>query len=611
MDLLGVGSPIKPTPSDDDLRPSMDIDAKTTSKGPSVLTLEPFSSHVRPSRHSYQRKHKEKQIGQTTQHEILPGIFEPVQFRQFLMMRFDNKRIQDLDLFNVYKEIVLRCERKPKLTPQNDGGLLVEVSSLKDSETILSLSVLDGVETKSSPHVTLNQCKGFIFSTDLLKYSEDRLKEEFAEQGVVDVRRIRKRENGVEISSPLLILTFNLLRLPNSIQAAWLNLKVRPYVPRVRRCFYCQKFGHVRDKCRKAQKGQKPICKNCGEQEHGVCTKPSHCINCNGNHDAASNKCTQYIFEKEILTLKAKEHISYREARERVLSHQPSSTFAAAVKKNPVRKPNNLNTTVSRLDNQASNTNVTLANNVNHTKRRRSDDQIDQPKFKIHNTRIVTTNFVNYNPFDILQDEVQDSPSNESNEHVAVIDDPKSTGHIPAHSLEQLGNPPACLTDQAGVSVLSPSRAETVALAGSSEQAKMHSSSSLMDLEETSKSDSQDVEVNQDENFPRPLGNVEEELFISASSLTDGAKPTTPEKIKPPTSLSPKKEEIGMGKKNLTSSQPARIRKNSPTTRAINSNSSFNKSDNLFSSSPVIGGKIQINRGFSKTSKKDVSKPKK
>ena len=294
---------IAPGPSGDDPGLSMDMDNQTTSKGSSILTLEPFTPHMRPSGHSYQRKHKKgKQIGQTAHLEILPGVFEPAQYRKFLMMTFDNKRIQDFDLFNVYKEIVSKCERKPKLTPQHDGGLLVEVSSMKDSETILSLSLLNGVETKCSPHVTLNQCKGVIFSTDLLKYSEARLQEEFAEQGVVDVRRIKKRENGLEISSPFLILTFNLLRLPNTIQAAWLNLKVRPYIPRVRRCFYCQKFGHMRNNCRKAQKGQKPICKNCGEEEHGLCTKPPHCTNCNGNHDASSNKCNKYIFEKEILT---------------------------------------------------------------------------------------------------------------------------------------------------------------------------------------------------------------------------------------------------------------------------------------------------------------------
>ena len=222
----------------------------------------------------------------------------------------------------------------------------------------------------------------------------------------------------------------------------------------------------------------------------------------------------------------------------------------------------------------------------------------------------MTTNFVNYNPFEVLQDEVQDSPSKEINEHIAVVDDPKSTAPIPTCSSEQLGNHPACLANQAGVSVLAPSRAETVAVACMSEQAEMNSSPSPMDLEETKKSESQKVDVKEDENLPRPLGNVEEELFVSASSLTDGASSSTSGKTKPPTSPSLKKGKSCIGNKNLTSSQPSGTKKKTPTTKIVDSKSSLPRSDNSFSSSPVIGGKIKVNRSFSKTSNKDVSKAK-
>ena len=112
------------------------------------------------------------------------------------------------------------------MTPQNDGGLLVEVSSFKDSESLLTISQVNGVKAKCLPHVRLNQCKGVIHSVDLIKHSEEKLLQEFSDQGVIDVKRIKKRESGKEVPSPLLISTFNLLRLPDSIQASWLNLKV-------------------------------------------------------------------------------------------------------------------------------------------------------------------------------------------------------------------------------------------------------------------------------------------------------------------------------------------------------------------------------------------------
>ena len=598
-------------PSDADPGPSMNMNTLTASKGSCVLTLEPFSPHVRPSGHSFQRSQKNRK--QLAQVEILPGVFEPAQYRKFLMIRFDDRKVQDLDL-DVYKEIVTRCERKPKLTPQNDGGLLVEVSSLKDSENLLTLSLLSGVKAVCSPHITLNHCKGVIFSSDLLRYSEDRLREEFADQGVIDVKRIKKRENGEEVPSPLLILTFNLLRLPNSIQAAWLNLKVRPYVPRVRRCFFCQKFGHVRKYCRRAIRGQKPICKNCGDEEHRAFSKPPHCVSCNGYHDVSSNRCTKYLFEKEILTLKVKERMSYKEAKEKVQSQYPSAfSFASVAKKYPTHKPDNLSNAANRPDKQASDTNERLK--INLTKRRQNREDIEQPKFKVHNTGTVTTKFIDYNPFGVLQDEVEDSPSKKPNKHIAVVDDSNSTAPIPACSMEQLGNAPACSVDQAGVSVLAPSpkRAETYAMACSSKQAMTSSSTNLMELDETVESENQKNEENRVEDLPRPLDAVEEELFVSASSLSEGT-PSSSGKVKPPTCTTLKKGKSGMKSENSTqsakSTHPLESRKSSPTMKLTDSKSSLSRKDCSFSSSPIIGGKIKVNRGFSKTSNKDVSKAK-
>ena len=602
------------SPGKSDHSLEMDMDLNISNKVSSVLTLEPFSPHGRPFGHSFQRKQINRK--HPAQNEILPGVFEPAQYRKFLKIKFDDKNVQDLDLFNVYKEIVTKCEKKPKLAPQNDGGLLVEVSSLKDSENLLTISLINGVKATCSPHLTLNQCKGVIFSSDLLKYSEDRLREEFAEQGVIDVKRIKKRENGEEVPSPLLILTFNLLRLPNSIQAAWLNLKVRPYVPRVKRCFFCQKFGHVRNNCRRAIRGQKPICKNCGDEEHGSCSKPPLCVNCNGNHDASSNRCTKYLFEKEILTLKVKERISYKEAKEKVLSQYPSDfSFASVARKFPPQKPNNFNTAAKRHDKQpeqAASTNEKLK--INLTKRRRSGGDSDQPKFKVHNTGTVTTRFIDYNPFAVLQDEVEVSPSKETNECIAVVDDSNSTLPIPVCSPEQLGNAPAFSVDQAGVSVLAPSpkRAETDTQACSSMQAMSNCSTNLMELEETIKLENQKSKENQVKDLPRPLSAVEEELFVSASSLSEET-PSPSEKVKLSTSKSPQKEKSGTSEKPTQSTkatQPLESKKSSSTMQVMASNPSTSRKSNS-SSTTAFGGKIIVKRHFSKTSNKDVSRAKK
>ena len=62
-----------------------------------------------------------------------------------------------------------------------------------------------------------------------------------------------------------------------------------------------------------------------------VCTQsPLHCINCNRNHDASSNKCIAYISEKP-LTLKVKEHISCKEAKEKIQSQYSNVSFVSVV----------------------------------------------------------------------------------------------------------------------------------------------------------------------------------------------------------------------------------------------------------------------------------------
>ena len=51
---------------------------------------------------------------------------------------------------------------------------------------------------------------------------------------------------------------------------------------------------------------------------HGECEKAPCCANCGENHPSSSRNCTHYAREKEILTLKITERISFREAKNKV-----------------------------------------------------------------------------------------------------------------------------------------------------------------------------------------------------------------------------------------------------------------------------------------------------
>ena len=82
-------------------------------------------------------------------------------------MRSDRK-IDELDIFDVHEEIVKCCGREPKIALQNDESLLIETSSPEESKKLLTLKSVSGLKAKCSPHTTFNQARGVIHSRDLL-----------------------------------------------------------------------------------------------------------------------------------------------------------------------------------------------------------------------------------------------------------------------------------------------------------------------------------------------------------------------------------------------------------------------------------------------------------
>ena len=75
--------------------------------------------------------------------------------------------------------------------------------------------------------------------------------------------------DGVLVPTPSLIVSFDRLTLPEVLQAAYYSLRIKPYVPRPRRCFHCQRFGHVGKSCRRQQQGLPQTGVQCGAVSHG------------------------------------------------------------------------------------------------------------------------------------------------------------------------------------------------------------------------------------------------------------------------------------------------------------------------------------------------------
>ncbi|XP_049517339.1 uncharacterized protein LOC125943048 [Dermacentor silvarum] len=211
-----------------------------------------------------------------------------------------------------------------KASRMASGDLLLELRDQKQYEKLPNLVSFGDAQLTVTPHRTMNTTRGVVSDDDLLQLSEAELLEGFSEQNVINVKRIKMRRDGKELQTRHLILTFNSSVLPESIEAGYIKLRVRPYVPNPLRCFKCQRFGHSSQNCR-----GRLTCAKCSAHEHisDSCENALHCVNCDGEHAAYSRSCPSWKREKEIVTIKVKENLSFKEARRRV-SYLPKNSFA-------------------------------------------------------------------------------------------------------------------------------------------------------------------------------------------------------------------------------------------------------------------------------------------
>lgn len=251
-------------------------------------------------------------------------------FPRFLLMnRQDGGNFDSLgpfELFRMVKSIV----GEVKDCRKTRTGLLFEVNSAQHANKLLALKEFNSASVIVSPHKTLNSCKGVVSDRELKLETDESLKLNFEEQGVVDVRRIKKRNTttGQLEDTQSVILTFNGTTLPSKIKLGWIQLDVRPYIPNPLRCFLCQHYNHPATRCPK--KDLEPVCA-CGKPRHEgkPCTEPFDCPNCHGPHLAFSRQCPQYIKEAQVERTRVLENLSYAEARKRVGTTTQNTSYAS------------------------------------------------------------------------------------------------------------------------------------------------------------------------------------------------------------------------------------------------------------------------------------------
>lgn len=114
----------------------------------------------------------------------------------------------------------------------------------------------------------------------------------------------------------------NVKKVGESLIVDWYNLPAKAFVLLPRFYYHCQWYGHMTKTCHLAKKGLPVFCQNCGEVKHdGSIQCVAKWVNCGVPH-AAFSKGDWYVFELEVLALQAKDKLSFKAARERVLSHR-------------------------------------------------------------------------------------------------------------------------------------------------------------------------------------------------------------------------------------------------------------------------------------------------
>ena len=241
----------------------------------------------------------------------------------------ESRPLSGLSPFAIAKALKGMAGEPKQVKKMRDGSLLVEMSTKNHAELLLKTRKLVDCPVTVSPHRTMNSSKGVIRSRDLRMMSEAEIKEELSTIGVIHVHRVTIRKGSERVPTDTLFLTFDSPTLPKEIKACWTNIKVTPYVPAPLRCFKCQKFGHVRDRC-----PGREVCGKCAQDLHeGPCTGSEKCVNCEAAHPSFSRACPEFIKERDIQEIRVQQKSSYFEARDIYKQRHPvpGTSYASAV----------------------------------------------------------------------------------------------------------------------------------------------------------------------------------------------------------------------------------------------------------------------------------------
>lgn len=146
--------------------------------------------------------------------------------------------------------------------------------------------------------------------------------------GADELERIRRTDTntGVKVPTLAVILKYScdINQIPRMVRIGYMVFKTRIYIPRVTRCYKCQKFGHIAKNCFRTFQ----VCSICsGDHSFNQCPNSAvkKCANCSGPHSANDRECPRYIVARHVTHHAAVNRMSYKDALIKIRKEAKSS----------------------------------------------------------------------------------------------------------------------------------------------------------------------------------------------------------------------------------------------------------------------------------------------
>ena len=131
------------------------------------------------------------------------------------------------------------------------GSLLIKTTNGKQTQQIYKAKKFGDIDIVTSIPIGPNTCRGVVNVWGFRDLEEEILIKELASQNVIGARHFkRKQSDGEYTNTNTVTLTFQSTILPREIKAGYLITEVKPFIQRPRKCYKCQKFGHITKWCR-------------------------------------------------------------------------------------------------------------------------------------------------------------------------------------------------------------------------------------------------------------------------------------------------------------------------------------------------------------------------